>query len=119
MWTRLINSYSWCVLLWSVPGELQSWLTGSIGQFSLPPSSAPNFSLAPALDVLTTGTYPRLPTCIKDRILPLPPLKEEEEKQAFSLINCTIRRRLLREKVPDRMAVTFIGEEKWEEGGRG
>ena len=85
----------------------------------LPLLSTPNFSLAPALDVLTTGSYPRLPTSIKERIIPLSPLKEEEQQQAFSLISCAIRRRLLKERVPERMKAVFIGEERREERREG
>ncbi len=72
--------------------------------------SAPNFSLAPALDVLITGSYPRLPLCIRDRIIPLPPLDGEETQQAHTLLNCAIRRRLLRETIPERMKVVSIGQ---------
>lgn len=74
---------------------------------SLP--SASNFSLAPALDVLGTGSYPRLPTCIKDKVVPLPPLTSDEQTQAFSLITCAIRARLLKESIPADMTVSSIG----------
>jgi len=77
---------------------------GSFGIVSLP-----NFSLAPAIDVLTTGTYPRLPTCIKDKVVPLPPLTEAEEKDAAELLNFAIRHRLPAENIPDSMLVTYIG----------
>lgn len=42
--------------------------------------------------------------------MPLPPLKEEEEEQAYLLINSAIRHRLLKESVPEHMKVTSIGE---------
>ena len=73
-------------------------------------SSTPNFSLAPALDVLSTGMYPRLPTCIKDKILVLPPLEGSEEREAHQLINCAIRRRLASEHIPENMTVTSISK---------
>ena len=72
--------------------------------------SAPNFSLAPALDVLITGSYPRLPTCIRERIIPLPGLEEGERQQAHTLLDCAIRRRLLRETIPENMVVSSIGK---------
>ena len=62
------------------------------------------------MDVLISGTYPRLPTCIKDRVVPLPPLTEGEEKDARRLLNCAIRHRLLAENIPVAMKVTAIGE---------
>lgn len=76
----------------------------------LPISSTPNFTLAPAIDVLTTGTYPRLPTCIRDRIVPLPPLTTDQSQEAFFLIDCAIRRRLLAERVPNNLKVKSVGK---------
>ena len=72
--------------------------------------SSPNFSLAPAVDVLISGTFPRLPTCIKDKIVPLPPLTDGEEEDARRLLNCAIRHRLLRENIPEAMKVVAIGK---------
>ena len=72
--------------------------------------STPNFSLAPALDVLSTGTYPRLPTCIKERIIPPLPLTDGEKTMAYSLIDVAIRRRLVTETVPSNMTVESICE---------
>jgi len=71
--------------------------------------STPNFSLAPALDVLGSGSYPRLPTCIRDRIVDAPPLSPEEQLGAFSLLDCTVRRRLMHESIPQALRVTRIG----------
>ena len=73
-------------------------------------SSMPNFSLAPALDVLSTGTYPRLPTSIKERLIPPLPLTDSEKASAYSLIDMAIRRRLVSEVVPPNMTVRSIGE---------
>ncbi len=56
------------------------------------------------------GTYPRLPTCIKERILTLPPLEGEEEEEAHQLINCAIRHRLANQHIPENMTVISISE---------
>uniref|UniRef100_A0A1X7SZN9 Mediator of RNA polymerase II transcription subunit 14 n=2 Tax=Amphimedon queenslandica TaxID=400682 RepID=A0A1X7SZN9_AMPQE len=70
----------------------------------------PILSLAPAIDVLTTGSYPRLPTCIKNRIIPRPPLTPEERAMTFILIEGVIRYRLAREHLPSAiMKVKSIG----------
>ena len=75
----------------------------------LQPSSTPNFSLAPALDVLVLGAYPRLPSCIREKTVNPPPLSSQEQLGAFSLLDCAIRRRLGYESVPEAMKVTHIG----------
>jgi mediator of RNA polymerase II transcription subunit 14 len=41
----------------------------------------PCFSLPCAIDVLTTGTYSRLPACIKEKIIPPDPITEQDKKQ--------------------------------------
>lgn len=73
-------------------------------------SSTPNFTLAPAVDVLTTGAYPRLPACVRDKIVPLPPLTGDQSQEAFYLIDCAVRRRLLGEQIPLTMKVKSIGK---------
>ena len=71
----------------------------------------PNFSLAPALDILCTGSYPRLPSCIRDNIVPPSPLSGCEAEAALSLLTVATRRRLLSEQLPPQMAVRSIGEQ--------
>ena len=68
----------------------------------------PNFSLAPAIDVLTLGAYPRLPTCIRDRIIPSPSLSTNEKMDAFRLLETSIRYRLAHETLPSTLVVTDI-----------
>ena len=63
----------------------------------------PNLSLAPAIDVTTTGTYPRLPTCIRNRIIPRPPLTSTERESTFEMLEAVIRFRLSREHLPSTM----------------
>lgn len=63
----------------------------------------PNLSLAPAIDVMTTGTYPRLPTCIRNRIIPRPPLTSTERESTFEMLEAVIRFRLSREHLPSTM----------------
>lgn len=76
--------------------------------------SMPNFSLATALDVLSSGSYSRLPSCIRERTVPPAPLSAPEQQEAFSLIECALRRRLLQESIPEPMRVTSICE--WPQG---
>lgn len=72
----------------------------------------PNFSLAPAIDVLTLGAYPRLPTCIRDRIIPPPSLSVIEKQDACRLLESVIRQRLSRESLPSPLTVTQISKKK-------
>lgn len=76
---------------------------------SLSSSSIPNLTLAPAIDVLSTGSYPRLPTCIKDRIIPTPPLPLHSQNQAYLLLDAVIRQRLSLENT-HHLLVTSIGQ---------
>lgn len=69
----------------------------------------PNFSLAPALDVLCTGSYPRLPSCINDNIIPPSPLSGREAESALCLLTVAVRRRLLTEATPPQMTVVSLG----------
>ena len=70
----------------------------------------PNLSLAPAIDVMTTGSYPRLPTCIRDRIIPPALLSVSEKKLAFELLEEVIRFSLTREQLPECMQVKSISK---------
>ena len=72
-------------------------------------SSMPNFSLAPAIDVIVMGCYPRLPTCIKERIIPPLPLLSAEQSHAYQLLESVIRHRLSHEYLSEAISVTSIG----------
>ena len=63
----------------------------------------PNFSIPAAVDVLTTGTYPRLPLCIRDRIIPPDPIKPKEKKAALKRINQIMLYRLVTECIPPQI----------------
>ncbi|KAK7108033.1 mediator of RNA polymerase II transcription subunit 14-like isoform X2 [Littorina saxatilis] len=63
----------------------------------------PSFSLPCAIDVLTTGTYPRLPTCIRDKIIPPDPITQQEKKQTLQRLNQVIEYRLVSSELPTQM----------------
>ncbi|XP_046582734.1 mediator of RNA polymerase II transcription subunit 14-like isoform X2 [Haliotis rubra] len=63
----------------------------------------PSFSLPCAIDVLTTGTYPRLPTCIRDKIVPPDPITPQEKKQTLDRLNQVIQYRLVSSELPPQM----------------
>jgi len=66
------------------------------------PNSLPNFSLAGAIDVLTLGKYPRLPTCIRDNIVPLPSLSREENVTVCRQLEHIIQQRLAISLLPQQ-----------------
>ncbi|KAL8611339.1 hypothetical protein ACOMHN_014394 [Nucella lapillus] len=63
----------------------------------------PSFSLPCAIDVLTTGTYPRLPSCIRDKIIPPDPITIQEKKQTLQRLNQVIQYRLVSSELPPQM----------------
>lgn len=47
----------------------------------------PNFHLPAAVEVLTLGTYSRLPTCIRDKIIPPDPITAVEKKATLARLS--------------------------------
>ena len=50
-------------------------------------ATLPNFALPAAVEVLTTGTYTRVPKCIRDKILPIQPISAIEERKVLLKVN--------------------------------
>ena len=46
-------------------------------------ATLPNFHLPAAVEVITTGSYSRVPRCIKDRIVPPEPITPTERRQVL------------------------------------
>uniref|UniRef100_A0A1B6LA62 Mediator of RNA polymerase II transcription subunit 14 n=1 Tax=Graphocephala atropunctata TaxID=36148 RepID=A0A1B6LA62_9HEMI len=55
----------------------------------------PNFHIPAAVEVLTTGTYSRLPSCIRERIVPPDPITPSERKATLHRLNQVIQHRLV------------------------
>ncbi|XP_066901143.1 mediator of RNA polymerase II transcription subunit 14 [Halyomorpha halys] len=55
----------------------------------------PNFHIPAAVEVLTTGTYSRLPSCIRDKIVPPDPITPVEKKTTLQRLNQVIQHRLV------------------------
>ncbi|TFY52257.1 hypothetical protein EVG20_g10628 [Dentipellis fragilis] len=72
---------------------------------SLDPARLRNHDLLTSLDVLTTGSYRRLPTGIKKSVIPPTPLTDEEVAKTLSDIEILVRYRLrMKEIIPPEMA---------------
>ncbi|VDO37888.1 unnamed protein product, partial [Onchocerca flexuosa] len=70
----------------------------------------PTFQVALAVDVLTAGTFPRLPLCIKNRFIPDPPITPREEACVLARLNQVIQYRLssFGTKLSPRISKTVI-----------
>ncbi|KAG8316635.1 Mediator of RNA polymerase II transcription subunit 14 [Homalodisca vitripennis] len=55
----------------------------------------PNFHIPAAVEVLTTGTYSRLPSCIRERIVPPDPITPSERRATLHRLNQVIQHRLV------------------------
>ncbi|XP_078476076.1 LOW QUALITY PROTEIN: mediator of RNA polymerase II transcription subunit 14-like [Lampetra planeri] len=64
----------------------------------------PAFSIHCAIDTLTTGTYPRLPTCIRDKIIPPDPITRAEKLSTLVHLNHILQHRLISTHLPPRLA---------------
>lgn len=55
----------------------------------------PNFHIPAAVEVLTTGTYGRLPACIREKIVPPDPITTLEKRTTLQRLNQVIQHRLV------------------------
>lgn len=55
----------------------------------------PNFHIPAAVEVLTTGTYGRLPACIREKIVPPDPITPSERRNTLLRLNQVIQHRLV------------------------
>ncbi|ORX86392.1 MED14-domain-containing protein [Basidiobolus meristosporus CBS 931.73] len=63
-----------------------------------------NYDILTAIDVLTTGTYQRLPTIIRSHYIPLDPMEDNDVAGTLSKLNDLIRVRMIcRETLPSPM----------------
>lgn len=62
---------------------------------SLVQARLPNFHIPAAVEVLTTGTYGRLPACIREKIVPPDPITPSENRLTLLRLNQVIQHRLV------------------------
>uniref|UniRef100_A0A8D8N5P3 Mediator of RNA polymerase II transcription subunit 14 n=2 Tax=Culex pipiens TaxID=7175 RepID=A0A8D8N5P3_CULPI len=55
----------------------------------------PNFHIPAAVEILTSGTYSRLPSIIRERIVPPDPITPSEKRQTLQRLNQVIQHRLV------------------------
>lgn len=64
----------------------------------------PSFHIPCAAEILTTGTYSRLPTCIRDKIVPPDPISAEDKRSTLERLNRIIQYRLVSSELPPQMS---------------
>ncbi len=85
-------------------------------------ATLPNFHLPAAVEVLTSGSYNRIPRCIRDRIVPTEPITAADRRRVLLQLNQVIEQRLVSTDIPPRMRnlriangrVTFRVEHEFE-----
>ncbi|KAM4609479.1 mediator of RNA polymerase II transcription subunit 14 isoform 1-T1 [Polymixia lowei] len=76
----------------------------SLARDALVHARLPSFAIPFAIDVLTTGSYPRLPTCIRDKIIPPDPITKNEKQTTLNQLNQILRHRLVTTDLPPQLA---------------
>ncbi|XP_056414910.1 mediator of RNA polymerase II transcription subunit 14 isoform X2 [Hyla sarda] len=76
----------------------------SLARDALVHARLPSFAIPYAIDVLTTGSYPRLPTCIRDKIIPPDPITKTEKQSTLHQLNQILRHRLVTTDLPPQLA---------------
>ncbi|CAO2624346.1 Mediator of RNA polymerase II transcription subunit 14 [Lemmus lemmus] len=76
----------------------------SLARDALVHARLPSFAIPYAIDVLTTGSYPRLPTCIRDKIIPPDPITKIEKQATLHQLNQILRHRLVTTDLPPQLA---------------
>lgn len=63
----------------------------------------PSFQIPAAVEVLTSGTYSRLPSCIREKIVPPDPISPLEKRATLLRLNQIIQQRLVTSVLPTHM----------------
>ncbi|XP_043927769.1 mediator of RNA polymerase II transcription subunit 14 [Protopterus annectens] len=83
----------------------------SLARDALVHARLPSFAIPFAIDVLTTGSYPRLPTCIRDKIIPPDPITKTEKQATLHQLNQILRHRLVTTDLPPQLANLTVGNQ--------
>lgn len=75
----------------------------NIARTTLVQARLPSFQLPCAVEVSTLGTYSRMPTCVRDRIVPPDPISLEEKKSTLARLDHIIEQRLSVSKIHPSM----------------
>ena len=73
-------------------------------------ATLPNFHLPAAAEILTTGSYSRLPRCIQERIIPPAPITAGDRKRTLLRLNQVIEHRLVNSQLPLQMRNLVVAD---------
>ena len=73
-------------------------------------ATLPNFHLPAAAEILTTGTYSRLPRCISERIIPPSAITPVERRTTLLRLNQVIENRLVSCNIPLQMRNLVVAD---------
>ncbi|XP_053418803.1 mediator of RNA polymerase II transcription subunit 14-like [Nycticebus coucang] len=76
----------------------------SLARDALVHARLPSFAIPYAIDVVTTGSYTRLPTCVRDKIIPPDPITKIEKQATLHQLNQILRHRLVTTDLPPQLA---------------
>ncbi|XP_059480317.1 mediator of RNA polymerase II transcription subunit 14 isoform X2 [Neocloeon triangulifer] len=93
-----------------------------IARDTLTHARLPSFHIPAAVEVLTTGTYSRLPAIIREKIVPPDPITPSERRQTLLRLNQVIQHRLVTSDIRPQMRnlkieagrVTFVVDREFE-----
>ncbi|QQP57449.1 Uncharacterized protein FKW44_002448, partial [Caligus rogercresseyi] len=104
-------------------GSIMSYLERQAGIFSetadamarvaretLPRATLPNFNLPSAVEILTTGSYSRVPRVIRDKIVPAEAISLTEKRKTLLKLNQVIETRLVTSSLPLQMRHLSIAD---------
>lgn len=81
----------------------------NIARNTLVQARLPSFQLPCAVEVLTLGTYSRMPTCVRDRIIPPDPISLDDKRATLARLDYIIEQRLSRSEIHPSMRNLRIG----------
>uniref|UniRef100_A0A0K2TAA1 Mediator of RNA polymerase II transcription subunit 14 n=1 Tax=Lepeophtheirus salmonis TaxID=72036 RepID=A0A0K2TAA1_LEPSM len=81
-----------------------------IARDSLPRATLPNFNLPSAVEILTTGSYSRVPRIIRDKIVAPEPISCMDKKKTLLKLNQVIEHRLVTSNLPLQMRHLHIAD---------
>ena len=73
-------------------------------------ATLPNFHLPAAAEILTTGSYSRLPRCLNERIIPPTAITQVEKKSTLLRLNQVIENRLVNTHIPLQMRNLVVAD---------
>ncbi|XP_048826047.1 mediator of RNA polymerase II transcription subunit 14-like isoform X1 [Brienomyrus brachyistius] len=79
----------------------------SLARDALVHARLPSFAIPFAVDVLTTGSYPRLPACIREKIIPPDPITKQEKQSTLNQLNQILRHRLVTTDLPPQLVTNL------------